>query len=122
MSGGHGGRREGAGRPVGSVSKTTAEIRALARVYGPAAIERLARLSGLLVDAQGNPVPGAGSEATQALAIKELLDRGYGRATQHIEGDVNSSVSYVIRAPAPVKSAEEWLKLHAPSDSRGSTK
>jgi len=92
MSRGHGGRREGAGRPVGSISKTTADLKELARVYGPAAIERLAQLSGLSVDAQGNPVPGAESEATQAAAIRELLDRGYGRATQHIAGEEGGPV------------------------------
>jgi hypothetical protein len=33
-----GGRREGAGRPVGSVSKTSAELKALAQQHGAAII------------------------------------------------------------------------------------
>jgi len=34
-----------------------------------------------------------------------------------IEGDVEVR-NYVLRAALPVESADEWLKLHAPSDSR----
>jgi len=86
MSGGRGGRREGAGRPVGSISKTTAEIKALAQQHGPACIARLAELSGVV---EGTP---AESEAARIAALKELLDRGYGRATQHIAGEDGGAV------------------------------
>lgn len=80
------GRKTG-GRVKGSTNKLTADIKSLAQSYGPSAIKRLAELSGLLVDGAGNPMPGAESEATQAMAIKELLDRGFGKATQLIAGD-----------------------------------
>ena len=85
MSGGHGGRRDGAGRPVGSISKTTAEIKALAQQHGPQAIARLAELSGLI-----SGRPGADSEAAQIAALRELLDRGFGKATLPISGDTEA--------------------------------
>jgi hypothetical protein len=65
-----------AGRP-----KVVFEIRDLARQFGPAAIAKLAEMAGL---APGVP---AEAEATRVAAIKELLDRGYGRATQPLAGD-----------------------------------
>jgi hypothetical protein len=46
-----------------------------------------------------------------------LLDRGWGKPVTTIEGNVEVR-NYVLRAPSPVESADEWLKLHAPSDSR----
>jgi hypothetical protein len=79
-----GGRREGAGRPIGSISKTTAEIKTLAQAYGAAAITALAELAGL--------APGTRAEAETARisAIKELLDRAYGRSTQPLSGDTEA--------------------------------
>lgn len=71
----------GKGRPKGRPNKSTAEIKALAQVHGPAAIVRLVQLAGL----DGQDVQTA--EATQVAAIKELLDRGYGKATQMVAGD-----------------------------------
>jgi hypothetical protein len=76
-----GGRREGAGRPVGSVSKTTAELKALAQQHGPAIITKLAELSGVI------PGNAAESQAVQVQAMRELLDRGFGRSTQPLAGD-----------------------------------
>ena len=35
-----------------------------------------------------------------------------------LTGDPDNPISYVVRAPSPVDSAAEWLRLHAPSDSR----
>lgn len=68
------------GRTKGTPNKATLEIRDLARFYGPDAVAELARLAGL---------KGAGSdnEQVRVSAIKELLDRGYGKATQVIAGD-----------------------------------
>ena len=59
------------GRP-----KVIAELRALARAYGPDAINELARLAGK-----------AKSETARVAAIRELLDRGYGKATQVLEAE-----------------------------------
>jgi hypothetical protein len=64
------------GRP-----KVVFEIRDLARQFGPAGIAKLAELSGL---APGAP---AEAEAVRVAAIRELLDRGYGKATQPLSGD-----------------------------------
>jgi hypothetical protein len=79
---GLGGRRDGAGRKLGVPNKATREIKELAQVHGPAAIGRLALLAGL-VPGQ----PGAESEQAQIMACRELLDRGFGKATQIIAGD-----------------------------------
>src|SRR5262245_49548756 len=77
-----GGRRPGSGRKKGTPNKVTAEIKELAQQYGPEAIAELAR-----------PATKAESEAARVAAIKELLDRGYGRAVQPIEGSVTHGVS-----------------------------
>ena len=57
------------GRP-----KLIAELRELARAHAPDAIKELARLA---IKAR--------SEATRVAAIRELLDRGYGKAQQIVE-------------------------------------
>lgn len=70
-----GGKREGAGRPPGVPNKATAEIKELAREY---TVEALEALVGVLRD---------GGDAAKVSAAKELLDRGYGKARQPIDGD-----------------------------------
>ena len=69
-----GGRRAGTGRPVGALNKATADIRALAQQYTDEAIKELARLA-----------TQAESEQARVAAIKELLDRGYGKSTQAVD-------------------------------------
>jgi hypothetical protein len=61
------------GRKKGTPNKSTAEIRALAQEYGPAAIKKLAHL-----------MDNAESESTQQQAAKDLLERGYGKPPQDI--------------------------------------
>lgn len=53
-------------------------------------------------------------------AAVALLDRGWGRPSQEISGPDGTPLTqtYVIRAPSAVESAAEWLRMHAPSDSR----
>lgn len=68
-------RPAGAGRKPGSKNKSTADIKALAQVHGPQAIERLAKI---LLD----PLS---SEKAVIAAARELLDRGYGKPTQSME-------------------------------------
>jgi hypothetical protein len=77
-----GGRRPGAGRKKGTPNKVTAEIKELAQKYGHEPVAELARLA-----------TKAESEAARVAAIKELLDRGYGRAVQPIEGSMTYGVS-----------------------------
>ena len=72
-----GGKREGAGRPKGARNKTTAEVKALAQSYAPAAIKELARLS-----------TGAESEAARVAASKEILDRAYGKPMQPVAANI----------------------------------
>ena len=80
---GIGGRTPGAGRKPGVPNKATRDIKALAQLQGPAAIARLVTLGGLLPGGMHK----AESEGAQIAAIKELLDRGYGKATQPLSGD-----------------------------------
>jgi hypothetical protein len=74
-------RTSGQGRPAGIPNRTTAAIKALAQEYGEPALRRLALLAGL------TDQPGSESEATQLGALRELLDRGFGRPAQTIGGD-----------------------------------
>lgn len=69
------GERRG-GRAKGTPNKVTADIKALARLHVVEAMKELARLS---VHAE--------SEAARVAAIKELFDRGFGKATQPLSGD-----------------------------------
>jgi len=63
------------GRQKGTPNKATADVKALARKYTDAAIKELARLS-----------TKAESEAARVAAIKELLDRAYGKSPQAVVG------------------------------------
>ena len=95
MTNGHGGARPGAGRPKGATSKVTQDVRELALIYGPAAMQELARLSLEAV-----------SEATRVAAAKEVLDRAYGRAPQPAQGgddehdDPRTESTWIDRAKA----------------------
>ena len=66
----------GKGRKAGVPNKATADVKAIARSYAPDAIRELARLA-----------MNAESEAARVAAIRELLDRAYGKST--ITADVN---------------------------------
>lgn len=62
------------GRVKGSVNRVTADIKALAQSFGAEAIQTLVSIA-------------TTSESDQAKisAVKELLDRGYGKALQAME-------------------------------------
>lgn len=77
-----GGARPGAGRKAGAPNKVTAEAKEIARKYGPGAIEALAEIAGLVEDKTA-----ADSDAAKIAALKELLDRAYGKAPQSITGE-----------------------------------
>lgn len=68
------------GNPSGR-PKIISEIRDLAQQHGPAAIAALAEMAGLTPGVQ------AEAEAARIAAIREILDRGYGKATQPLSGD-----------------------------------
>jgi hypothetical protein len=77
-------RTSGQGRPRGTPNKATADIKAIAQPYGPAAIALLAELSGLAPGTRAEP------DAVRVAALRELLDRGFGKATQPLSGDADS--------------------------------
>jgi uncharacterized protein DUF5681 len=68
------------GNPKGRPPNSQA-IGTLARKYGPACVDKLAQFAGLVPGEIGE------SHGVQLAAMKELLDRGYGKAVQHIDGD-----------------------------------
>ena len=69
------GERRG-GRKPGSPNKSSMEIRELVRQHAPDVVIELARLAQEAV-----------SEQARVSAIKELLDRGYGKSPQPHDGD-----------------------------------
>jgi hypothetical protein len=88
IRGKNGGARPNAGRKAGSPNKITAEIKAIAQEHGQKAIE-------LLVDMMYS----AQSDSTKVMAAKELLDRGYGKATQYNEVTGNMSLTVLTGLP-----------------------
>lgn len=85
---GHGGKRPGSGRKPGTPNKATLELKDLARQYTTDAVKELARLA-----------TNAESESARVAAIRELLDRGYGRPTQPIGGDPDNPLVMVDASP-----------------------
>ena len=73
------GERRG-GRKTGTPNKITADVKELARKYGPEVIAGFARL-----------FREADSDAARIAAGKELLDRGYGKAAQPLGGGADGT-------------------------------
>lgn len=73
-----GGKREGAGRPKGSVSKATADVRAAAAEFTTDALNVLAQI---MRDSE--------SDAARVAAANSILDRGHGKPRQSVEVDAN---------------------------------
>jgi hypothetical protein len=73
---------EGSGRKAGQPNHVTVALKKLAQDYGPQSIRKLAEMAGLIEGVK--PVE---QSATQLGALRELLDRGYGRAVQPIDAD-----------------------------------
>jgi len=71
----------GSGRKAGTLNKATAEVKELARMHGPAMIERAVWLAS-----------NAKLEQTQIAAISIVLARGYGNATQVIAASRSRSL------------------------------
>jgi len=71
------------GRKPGTPNKATRDIRELAQVHSTQAVQELARLAGLVKGTEG-----AESEQARIGALKELLDRGHGKATQAVDLNV----------------------------------
>src|ERR1700733_4579190 len=89
-----GGRRIGAGRPVGSGNKTPPELREIARAHSPRAFVRVLEL----IESK--------DERVALAAAKEVLDRAWGKA--EAKGEV-AVVHRFAQVPA-VMSKEDWLR------------
>ena len=87
------GERRG-GRKPGVPNKVTRDIKALAQQYTAEAIKGLAALAGLLGEGNGK----AESEQARVAAVKELLDRGHGKAMQ--------SMDVTVRRPSELSDDE----------------
>jgi hypothetical protein len=73
------------GRKVGTPNKSTVEIKELAQQYAPEAIAELARL-----------MKEAESEAARVTAIKEILDRAYGKSPQALTGEGGGPIQHQV--------------------------
>jgi hypothetical protein len=89
-----GGRRIGAGRPVGSGNKAPPELRGIARAHSPRAFERVLEL----IESK--------DERVALAAVKEVLDRAWGKA--EAMGEV-AVVHRFARVPE-VMSREDWSR------------
>jgi hypothetical protein len=76
----HGGRRNGAGRPFGSVTKTTATFRDAAGKYDNEALETLASI---MRNTEGEP-------SDRMTACSMLMDRAHGKPTAMLEATVKA--------------------------------
>ena len=65
------------GRQKGTANKITADIKAAFREHGPAFVEALVKLTK------------SKDENVRVKALQLCLDRGYGKATQHIEAEIS---------------------------------
>jgi len=81
------GERRG-GRQAGTPNKATADIKALAAKHAPEAMIELARLA-----------TQAESEQARVAAIKELFDRGFGKARQSIDADMTATIAIMTGVP-----------------------
>src|SRR5262245_44257012 len=70
------------GRKKGTPNIMTRELKEICRQEAPTLVKELIRLA-----------TGAESEAVRVAAIKEMFDRGFGKATQPIEGTMTYGVS-----------------------------
>ena len=69
-------RKPGPGRTRGVPNKITRDVKEAARIHGPGAIAKLAHL-----------MEHADSDGAKISAIKEILDRAYGRPAQSHTGE-----------------------------------
>ena len=105
---GKGGFKAGVSGNPGGRPKAVEEIRELARAHCPDAIAELARLA---VEAK--------SESARIAAIRELLDRGYGKATQPLADETRPDkepIEFTMKI-GPVPS--QWRRIEDSLAARG---
>jgi hypothetical protein len=78
------GRKTG-GRQKGTPNKITADIKALAQEHGPSAIATII-----------NIMQTGENDGVRLAAAKELIDRGFGKAVQAIEADIEANVGIQV--------------------------
>lgn len=78
------------GRKKGTPNKATADVKAIASQYTDEAIEALA---GIMRNGE--------SEAARVSAIKELLDRGHGKAMQSVAATVDGNMTLNVGTGVP---------------------
>ena len=79
----HGGVRKGAGRPPGKVSQAMRDIAGMAKEHGEMALDVLVEV------ARDKKAP----HASRISAATALLDRGYGKPIQAVEGKMSFTVT-----------------------------
>jgi hypothetical protein len=87
------------------MAKTPAEIKSLARAHTAKAVNTL-------VGIMNKPTA---PEAARVAAANSILDRGWGKAVQHIEAEVTRR--YVARLPEKAETSDKWQKQNAPKPS-----
>ncbi len=90
MIGQVGGRRPGAGRPLGSPNKLTRPLKELAALHSEACIA-------VLVELRDH----AESEQVRLAAANALLDRGHGRPRQAIDMHADESLTIIVNRLGP---------------------
>lgn len=80
-----GGKRPGAGRPKGSVSKANAGLRNAARRYTKSALKTLSQI-----------MESGESEASRVAAATALLDRGHGKPAQALTGEDGGAIKHEV--------------------------
>ena len=84
-----GGRRPGAGRPLGVPNKLTRPLRELAALHSEDCISVLVHLR-----------DHAEAEQVRLAAANSLLDRGYGRPRQELDVNQNEGLRVIVYGPA----------------------
>ncbi len=79
------GARKTGGRKPGTPNKSTLEIKSLAQLHAADALEELVRLA-----------TQAENEATRVSAIKEILDRAYGKSPQALTGENGGPIQHHV--------------------------
>lgn len=75
-----GGKRPGAGRPKGALSKATADVKIAAQKYTTEAVDTLAQI-----------MRSGESEQARVQAADKLLDRGHGKAAQSMSVEIGAN-------------------------------
>lgn len=78
-------KTSGQGRPKGAGNKATADVKALAGKYTDAAMAELGRLA-----------TKADSETARVAAIKELLDRAFGKAPVSVDMNAKGDITIKV--------------------------